>query len=348
MNRAHKPKANFQFKLVKYHGISANFCIDMMLNKIKSLTERRCELTVRSIFIEPSMFGPNFKDVSVDYKLQQCWSLIKKEANFDVKNQQFYFPTTSGDILVDLPWDYYTRREIKPVQSLKSDQEKFNVQLRHKPDTTIEDIIMLIEQFLDIRIHNTISSNEISSISQGRNCSYLSFLNVNMRNDFLAFTDRHLNFRAFTIDTQAIITHSTTLDEKEEPKKSPESKLEKFYNKKIIKEACTDKSKVTHNESKNSIIYKPNRPEAGSAKFSGGKDEHRVKQGEMKIIREKYKVERKSETSGSKKIPRKYKFTIKSKAMKKLFTLMGTGQYEINLNQQEDEGVETAMSDEEE
>lgn len=102
-----------------------------------------------------------------------------------------------------------------------------------------------------------------------------------------------------------------------------------------------------------SIEFKDSRA-THSAKFDQktGRPENRVKQGEVVISqgRNKFQSER-EETKRvreenieprepAKKVPRRFKFSLASKQIRKMFQLMGSGKYDVNLETVEDEDEE--------
>lgn len=354
MNKAKsKMIQNYKHKLVKFYGLSANLPISMIVDRVIDMTGhplRAFELT--GIFLEVSINGNNFKDVSVDFIDERIWAQIAKNAKYNRESNQHYFPMNNGNVYVDIPEDMYHQRSIVPVNKIETVNELYNVKVEHPLMYDLVKFVELVERFLDVRNHATTSTNEIKSIQVNKNCSYLTFNDAMIRDDFVAWMDMKLQHKTITIFHQPIIVTKTVFDEEKETKRQNRQQttaIEKYH------EKCDDRVRNKYHEDrekgqrkdKSFIEYKQGRKEAGNAKYIKGKSNENQKaviQSEEVIERDKFTAERTivkrkheehptDRDEPKKKLPRRYKFTIQSRAMRKMFSLLGSGRYDVNLEE---------------
>lgn len=309
------------------------------------------------LYIEPSAQGSDFKDISIDFIDEKIWGQIAKRARYNKESNQYYFPSSSGNIYVDLPDDLYFQRKVIPVSAIPPRREKFNLKIEQPNIYSLISFIEMFERYLDGGDFNTISTNEIDSIQVYKNCTYICFHHSDMRNDFCHFIGQKRDHNAVLVNTQAIVEAKSIFEE--DPKRKIQERLtknatsEKYVDKMDMRERSRRDEEMKGNQSKRNssgpeIEYKTNRKEAGNARFVQGtsKDDHRIKQVEAEAnSRDKFAQERPVEKrkmdkadearkdEPKKKIPRKYKFTIESYQTRKMFRMIGTGDYTIYLQE---------------
>lgn len=172
--------------------------------------------------------------------------------------------------------------------------------------------------------------------------SYIGFKHEEYRSDFINFLDLKLFHKASIIYTQVRVIDTSNSELKRNNQ-----------NKKLSKYQADDANKGAIE-----ISYKPTRV-THSAKFDQeiGDPDNLLKQGQMieSKSREKFVNERKeikrtheqdAETQGpAKKIPRRFKFTMQSKQMRRMFKMMGSGRYDVNLEEVHEQEVQQRLQE---
>jgi hypothetical protein len=359
MNGFPKDKTrNIRHKLVKFYGLSENLPLGMMLERIKRFVgEPICQGDINGFYVENGS-KTGLKDISIDFDSEKIFQQIHHRGHYDSVTELRYFETYSGPIFVSIPEKdaSYKYRKVLPVTKLDKSEEKFNLKIHHTFPYSVEKLIGLIEHFLDTRQHDTISTNEVSALQVCYNISFVTLENRDIAEDFVNFLNIRKLHRPKIIHTQAVILSSSEINDEidqflEKTQTPKKTAIQKYYDKKTFRENDRPQEK----SSETIVEYKQSRKEAGNAKFSKGDEKNKVTVEQEKDEleeheskdREKFCDERPKDvykdkghkTFGSaikKKVPRRYTFTMRNKAMRKMFTLMGSGNYQVSLEETDD------------
>jgi hypothetical protein len=303
-------KRNITNNLVAIKRFNTFLPIASLLKYARTLLEISNENSIIGLHFQFCEDSKDFVEILLNFKYQDYFQFIKEICYRDDKNR-FALCARDKEYQVLIPFEGH---EIKWAIARASDLEKKNQRytaklIALKKDETIVTLIDSIEDWIESSDLPTISTNEVQSISiVGNKYCYVTFYEELMRDHFKDWIAKYMrtHYIISKVDTQPRIIYrdvnqKRSLDEqkKVENKKTPPASPRKQPKKAIDRPMETEPDNCS--------------TEAKRSKFTNER------------------VDPDMDKQKEKKLPRKLKFLVKNSNVKRFFKMVGTGNYDINL-----------------
>lgn len=321
---------NITHKLVKFQGISQNFNLSIALKKINEFVGKANPNNYRGLYIIESDYGKDFRDIAIDFGDERIWKQISRRTTHDATKNETYFMTNDGEVYVDIPGEDWIQRTIVRTHEIAKADKKHNLKIIHSAQHNVPSIINLFENFLDVGGFDcTTSLNELSYLQVNSHCSYVGFNDHHYLNEFLNYVDRKIHMRAYVVDTQPIIRARTA--QREARKRNHDDIPEKTVEIQFKQGRRTQTIEFDHEISRPEDLVRTENAEIQRAKFPVERKEPKASEQEGDNEEDDDDI-----VQPLKKLPRRFRFTIQCKSMRKMFSLMGSGRYAVHLEKDDD------------
>lgn len=304
---------NFDHKLIVFRN----------LNRMQSLTEMidLLNTAMQDFKIDPKSYtglynlqskdNADYSDIFIDFRSKNSWRMIKH--NVQKGDEDYFIPTTTNNIQIEFPSDIIYRAKTSRKDPNKKDLS--TIKIDHPLKYDLYEWICQFENYLKREGISSSSTEEIYGIQTTPYTSYITFYSEFACAGFWKYIQRFRDIVSGKVNTESRIM--------------PPYKTEKM----TIKEPPFPKIK--------SVVIKA--PTKSDAKSINDRNEEMETSNSNRY--DKNRLEREKPQNDQKKLPRKFQMKIKSKNIRKMFHLMSTGRYNINLDLDDDIN-ESALEDE--